>query len=305
MGQDGVKKLRMKTYYLSMWVEEPIRCKDCGEILGWERLSCEHTPIKIVPELLHQNLILKEGESAEITLSDADLHNIRVYFSYIKSWHTWDIYRMYNYKNAHPYCRIRAKITPAKTRLAEKPAFHKIYRSGLVIISLIILLIVMLQLDPDFAYIMLTTLAGFMSVMVAIKAIAFFQEAKLITNFGTQRLTLCVDRNIECKHCGSESNHQYDLQASISWTRSQEIDQIKRKIRKISATKRIYGILDRRDEQKELSYEDVETLKTLQQAFPSKDKEEKTQMLTVIESMIKNNECSTYLVFDEEASKLE
>ena len=295
----------MKMYYLSMWIEEPIHCKECGEILGWERLSCEHTPIKIIPELLHKNLILKEGESVEITLSDADLHNIRVYFSCAKSWHTWDIYRMYNYKNTHPYCRIRAKITPVKTRLAEKSAFRKIYRSGLVIMSVMILLIVILQLDPAFVYALLTTLAGFMSVMTTIKAIAFFQEAKLITNFGTQRLTLCVDRNIRCKYCGSKSNHQYDLQTSISWTRSQEIDQIKRTINKISATKRIYGILDRRDEQKELSYEDIETLRTLQQAFPNKDKEDKAQMLTVIENMIQNNECSTYLVFDEEANKLE
>lgn len=295
----------MKMYYLSMWIEEPIRCKECGEILGWERLSCEHTPIKIIPELLHKNLILKEGESVEITLSDADLHNIRLYFSYIKSWHTWDIYRFYNYKNTHPYCRIRAKITPAKTRLAEKPAFHKIYRSGLVIMSIMILLIVILRLNPTIVYALLTTLAGFISVILTIKANAFIQEAKLITNLGTQRLMLCVDRNLTCNHCGSKVNHQYDFQSSVSWTRPQEINQIKKRIRKFSSTKRIYGILDRRDDRKDLSCEDIEILRVLQQAFTNTDKEVKIQMLTAIEDMIKNNECSTYLIFDDEASKLE
>ena len=168
-----------------------------------------------------------------------------------------------------------------------------------------ILLIVILRLNPAIVYALLTTLAGFISVILTIKANAFIQEAKLITNLGTQRLMLCVDRNLTCNHCGSKVNHQYDFQSSVSWTRSQEINQIKKRIRKFSSTKRIYGILDRRDDRKDLSCEDIEILRVLQQAFTNTDKEVKIQMLTAIEDMIKNNECSTYLIFDDEASKLE
>lgn len=42
----------MNNYCLTMWAEEPIRCSECGKDIGWERVSIEQTPVKIVPELL-------------------------------------------------------------------------------------------------------------------------------------------------------------------------------------------------------------------------------------------------------------
>lgn len=42
----------MNNYCLTMWAEEPIRCSECGKDIGWERVSIEQTPVKIVSELL-------------------------------------------------------------------------------------------------------------------------------------------------------------------------------------------------------------------------------------------------------------
>ena len=42
----------MNNYCLTMWAEEPIRFSECGQDIGWERVSIEQTPVKIVPELL-------------------------------------------------------------------------------------------------------------------------------------------------------------------------------------------------------------------------------------------------------------
>ena len=46
----------MNNYCLTMWAEEPIRCSECGKDIGWERVSIEQTPVKIVPELLRRDI---------------------------------------------------------------------------------------------------------------------------------------------------------------------------------------------------------------------------------------------------------
>ena len=81
-----------------MWAEEPIRCSECGKDIGWERVSIEQTPVKIVPELLRRDIDIKEGETTEITLSNQEIDDIRIYFEEQRSWYTFDIYRMYDYK---------------------------------------------------------------------------------------------------------------------------------------------------------------------------------------------------------------
>ena len=63
-----------------MWAEEPIRCSECGKDIGWERVSIEQTPVKIVPELLRRDIGIKEGETTEITLSNQEIDDIRIYF---------------------------------------------------------------------------------------------------------------------------------------------------------------------------------------------------------------------------------
>ena len=53
----------MNNYCLTMWAEEPIRCSECGKDIGWERVSIEQTPVKIVSELLRRDIGIKEGET--------------------------------------------------------------------------------------------------------------------------------------------------------------------------------------------------------------------------------------------------
>ncbi len=58
--------------------------------IGWERVSIEQTPVKIVPELLRRDIGIKEGETTEITLSNQEIDDIRIYFfEEQRSWHTF------------------------------------------------------------------------------------------------------------------------------------------------------------------------------------------------------------------------
>ena len=74
-----------------MWAEEPIICSECGKDIGWEKVSIEQTPVKVVPELLRRDIGIKEGETTEIILSDREIDDIRIYFEEQRSWHTFDI----------------------------------------------------------------------------------------------------------------------------------------------------------------------------------------------------------------------
>ena len=57
-------------------------------------------------------------------------------------------------------------------------------------------------------------------------------------------------------------------------------------------------MLDRRNEPKLLSCEDIEDIIKLQQNFSKKERTKNAEALKNINDMIKNNECSAYLVFD-------
>lgn len=80
---------------------------------------------------------------------------------------------------------------------------------------------------------------------------------------------------------------------------------IKQKINKISKTKCTYGMLDRRNDIKLLSCEDMEDIIKLQQDFSKKERIKNAEALKDIKDMINNNECSAYLVFDEDISEFE
>lgn len=60
------------------------------------------------------------------------------------------------------------------------------------------------------------------------------KRIKECSSFGGERLTLYVDKNLKCDHCGCEINHQYDHNHSIAWTSNPEMKLIKQKINKIS-----------------------------------------------------------------------
>ena len=137
----------MNNYCLTMWAEEPIRCSECGKDIGWERVSIEQTPVKIVPELLRRDIGIKEGETTEITLSNQEIDDIRIYFEEQRSWHTFDIYRMYDYKMTHPGSRIGARVTSVKMELVERPDFDRIHKSILVICSILGILFVALKAE--------------------------------------------------------------------------------------------------------------------------------------------------------------
>ena len=290
----------MNNYCLTMWAEEPIRCSECGKDIGWERVSIEQTPVKIVPELLRRDIGIKEGETTEITLSNQEIDDIRIYFEEQRSWHTFDIYRMYDYKMTHPGSRIRARVTSVKMELVERPDFDRIHKSILVICSILGILFVALKAERIYFILAYGVLTGSIAFKMCLKCISTIKESKNVLLFGGERLTLYVDKNLKCDHCGCEINHQYDHKHSIAWTSDPETKLIKQKINKISKTKCTYGMLDRRNEPKLLSCEDIEDIIKLQQNFSKKERTKNAEALKNINDMIKNNECSAYLVFDED-----
>ena len=148
-------------------------------------------------------------------------------------------------------------------------------------------------------------LTGSIAFKMCLKCISTIKESKNVLLFGGERLTLYVDKNIKCEHCGCEINHQYDHKHSIVWTSDPEMKLIKQKINKISKTKCTYGMLDRRNEPKLLSCEDIEDIIKLQQNFSKKERTKNAEALKNINDMINNNECSAYLVFDEDISEFE
>ena len=100
-----------------------------------------------------------------------------------------------------------------------------------------------------------------------LKCISLIKESKNVLLFGGERLTLYVDKNIKCGQCGCETNHQCDNKHSTIWTSDPEMKLIKQKINKIPKTKCTYGMLDRRNDPKFLSCEDIEDVIKLQQDF--------------------------------------
>ena len=63
-----------------MWAEEPIRCSECGKDIGWERVSIEQTPVKIVPELLRWVVLAAVIRRKERAISpELPSHNDAVY----------------------------------------------------------------------------------------------------------------------------------------------------------------------------------------------------------------------------------
>lgn len=70
----------MNNYCLTMWAEEPIRCSGCGKDIGWERVSIEQTPVKIVPELLRWVVLAAVIRRKERAISpELPSHNDAVY----------------------------------------------------------------------------------------------------------------------------------------------------------------------------------------------------------------------------------
>lgn len=295
----------MNNYCLTMWAEEPIICSECGKDIGWEKVSIEQTPVKVATELLRRDIGIKEGETTEITLSDREIDDIRIYFEEQHSWHTFDIYRMYDYKMTHPGSRIRARVTSVKMELVERPDFDRIHKSILIICSILGILFVALKAERICFILAYGVLTGSIAFRMFLKCISTIKESKNVLLFGGERLTLCVDKKLKCDYCGCEINHQYDHKHSITWTSDPEMKLIKQKINKISKTKCEYGMLDRRNEHKLLSCEDMEDIIKLQQYFSKKERIKNAEALKDIKDMINNNECSAYLVFDEDISEFE
>ena len=199
----------MNNYCLTMWAEEPIICSECGKDIGWEKVSIEQTPVKVVPELLRRDIGIKEGETTEITLSDREIDDIRIYFEEQHSWHTFDIYRMYDYKMTHPGSRIRARVTSVKMELVERPDFDRIHKSILVICSILGILFVALKAERICFILAYGVLTGSIAFRMFLKCISTIKESKNVLLFGGERLTLYVDKKLKCDYCGCEIISQF------------------------------------------------------------------------------------------------
>lgn len=212
---------------------------------------------------------------------------------------------MYDYKMTHPGSRIGARVTSVKMELVERPDFDRIHKSILVICSILGILFVALKAERICFILAYGVLTGSIAFRMFLKCISTIKESKNVLLFGGERLTLYVDKKLKCDYCGCEINHQYDHKHSVTWTSDPEMKLIKQKINKISKTKCTYGMLDRRNDIKLLSCEDMEDIIKLQQDFSKKERIKNAEALKDIKDMINNNECSAYLVFDEDISEFE